>query len=541
MSEMVIDNKIKENKLGVMPIPKLLLTMSLPAIFSMLVLSLYNIVDSLFVAKVSGLALDAVSFAFPLQQIMLAFSLGVGVGTSTIVARRLGEKNKADADTLAQTGFKMAILTTIFFMILGSFLPKLFMQIFTANEQIVNMGTQYLTICMVCCFGSMIEILFSKVLQATGNMIIPMLSQLLGAVINIIFDPIFIFVCKLGIVGAGIATVLGQIISMIFVIVLASRRRHIIDMFFKNVKISFKKLKEIVRIGLPVMIMNAVSGIIVIIMNSIIIAYSTKAPSALGVYFKLQSFVFMPIFGLNQGALPIMSYNFGANQDKRYKQTFWLSIIVSLAIMAIGLVIFQLCPEWLIGLFENSTSEQEILEYAELLKVGTVTLKVISWSFLFAAVNIIVTTGYQSIGYGITSLLMSLLRQVIFILPLAILFGKLWGLDVLWWSYPLSDILVMLIFTPYYFFAVKKAFAKRKIAQAVPENQELENIADKAAIESNINDCLATEEALIVADTMGNESVEEGQSSNMSEECLDNIESCDAEKENSDNTIVWVE
>lgn len=464
MSEMVLENK-KENKLGIMPIPKLLLTMSLPAMFSMLVLSLYNIVDSLFVAKVSGFALDAVSFAFPLQQIMLAFALGIGVGTSTIVARRLGEKNKPEADILAQTGFKIAIVTTIFFMILGSFLPKLFLAIFTSDKQIIQMGTNYLTICMVCSFGMIIEILFSKVLQATGNMIIPMLSQLLGAIINLIFDPIFIFVCKLGIIGAGLATVLGQIISMIFVVILASKRRNIIDIFFKNIKIQFRKIKEIVRIGLPVMIMNAVAGIIVIIMNSIIVAYSPKAPSALGVYFKLQSFVFMPVFGLNQGALPIMSYNFGANQEKRFNQTFYLSIAISLVIMAIGLVVFQLCPEWLIGLFENSSNEQEILEYAELLAVGRVTLKVISWSFIFAAVNIIVTTGYQSIGYGFTSLLMSLLRQVIFILPLAILFGKIWGLDMLWWSYPLSDIFVMVIFTPYYFYAVKKAFKKRKQIQ----------------------------------------------------------------------------
>ena len=504
MSEMVVENKIKENKLGVMPIPKLLLTMSLPAMFSMLVSSLYNIVDSLFVAKVSGLALDAVSFAFPLQQIMLAFALGIGVGTSTIVARRLGEKNKQDADTLAQTGFKVAIITTLCFMILGSFLPKLFMMIFTDNQDIVNMGMQYLTICMVCSFGMMIEILFSKVLQATGNMIIPMLSQLLGAVINIIFDPIFIFVCKLGIIGAAMATVLGQIISMIFVVVLASKRRHVINLFFKNLKLSWKKLKEIVRIGLPVMIMNEVAGIIVIIMNSIIGGMNDKAPSALGVYFKLQSFVFMPVFGLNQGALPIMSFNFGANQEKRYKQTFLLAIAVSLVIMAVGLIVFQLCPEWLISLFENSSTEEEIAGYAKLLQVGTVTLKVISWSFLFAAVNIIVTTGYQSIGYGLTSLIMSLLRQVIFILPVAILFGKLWGLDVLWWSYPISDILVMVIFTPYYIFAVKKAFAKRIKNKETVLDSELNK--EFSVVESIAEQSLEQEQiALTAASTMNNE------------------------------------
>lgn len=463
-----MEKSLTQNKLGVMPIPKLLLTMSLPAIFSMLVQSLYNIVDSLFIAKVSGQALDAVSFAFPLQQIMLAFALGVGVGTNTIVARRLGEKNKQDADKLAQTGLKMAMICTVFFMIIGSFLPKLFMQIFSDNPNIVKMGSDYLTICMVCCFGMMIEITISKILQATGNMITPMLSQLLGAIINIIFDPIFIFVCDLGIVGAGIATVLGQIISMVFVIILASRKKDIINIFFKSLRIKASHIKEIVRIGLPVMIMNAVSGIIVILMNSIIVAYSPKAPAALGVYFKLQSFVFMPVFGLNQGALPIMSYNFGANNERRYKHTYILSTVVCLIIMALGMVIFQLFPEQLISLFENTKNEAEAMDYAELVKVGTVTLKVISYSFLSAAINIVVTTGYQSIGYGVTSLIMSLLRQVIFILPSAVLFGKWWGLDGLWYSYPFSDILTTIIFLPSYFYAYKKSFAKRRVEYEPP-------------------------------------------------------------------------
>ena len=315
----------------------------------------------------------------------------------------------------------------------------------------------------------------------------------------------------MGIVGAGLATVMGQIISMIFVVILASKRRHIIDLFFKDIKFGLKKIKEIVRVGLPVMIMNAVAGIIVIIMNSIIIQYSVKAPSALGIYFKLQSFVFMPVFGLNQGALPIMSFNFGANKEKRYKQTFLLSILVSLIIMAVGLIVFQLCPEWLISLFENSSSDAEIAGYAELLKVGTVTLKVISWSFLFSAVNIIVTTGYQSIGYGLTSLIMSLLRQVILILPIAILFGKLWGLDILWWSYPISDILVMVVFTPYYIYAYKKAFAKRlKVAGEIAKEESIvssSQIADNVIVENNsAEDCISISEnnleSAVVASTM---------------------------------------
>ncbi len=508
MSEIVLKENIKEDKLGVVSVPKLLAKMSLPAIFSMLIMSLYNIVDGLFVAKSSLDALEALNLAFPLQQIMLAFALGIGVGTSTIVARRLGEKNKPSADNLAQNGLKIAIVTTMIFMILGSFLPKLFMQIFTQKNSVVTMGTQYLTICMVCCFGMMIEITISKVLQATGNMIIPMLSQLLGAITNIVFDPIFIFVCDLGIIGAGIATVMGQIFSMIFVLILASRKRHVIDLMFKikhcrDIPISFKAFKEIVRIGLPVMIMNAVAGIIVIFMNKIISGYNPQATNALGNYFKLQSFVFMPVFGLNQGALPIMSYNFGANKEKRYMQTFLISLFVSLAIMTVGLIIFQLCPEFLISFYKN---ESDIEQYNQLVKVGVVTLRVISWSFLFAAVNIIVTTGYQAIGYGVTSLIMSLLRQVILILPLAILFGKfLGGLDVLWWSYPVSDAIVMIIFTPYYFFAYKKAFAKRrKIAEVYsPQSEALATTENNEESSKDV-----PLEALVVSDTIERESQE---------------------------------
>lgn len=483
-----MEKTLNQNKLGVMPIPKLLLTMSLPAIFSMLVQALYNIVDSLFIAKVSGQALDAVSFAFPLQQIMLAFALGVGVGTNAIVARRLGEKNKLDADKLAQTGVKMALLCAVFFMVLGSFLPRLFMQIFSDNQNIVKMGSDYLTICMVCCFGMMIEITVAKILQATGNMIAPMLSQLLGAITNIIFDPIFIFACNLGIVGAGLATVLGQIVAMIFVVILASKKRDIINIFFKKLSVEWSHIKEIIRVGLPVMIMNAVAGIIVISMNSIIVGYSAKAPAALGVYFKLQSFVFMPVFGLNQGALPIMAYNFGANNEKRYKHTYVLATIICLSIMAVGMTIFQLFPEQLISLFENTKTEAEAMEYAELVRVGVVTLKVISFSFLSAAVNIVLTTGYQSIGYGITSLAMSLLRQVVFILPSAILFGKWWGLEGLWYSYPFSDIMATLIFFPYYFYAYKKSFAKRR-AQFEPPILSLEPVplADTMDSDKEIN------------------------------------------------------
>lgn len=440
------------DRMGTAKIGKLLTVMSLPAIFSMLIQSMYNIVDGMFVAKVSQDALLAVSIAFPMQMIVLAFALGIGVGTNSIVARRLGEGNKEMADKHAQSGLFMAIIAMVFFMILGSFLPKLFMQAFSTNPEVVKMGTNYLTICMVCCGGMMIEMLISKTLQSTGNMLVPMLSQLIGAVTNIILDPILIFSCNLGVVGAAIATVTGQIFAMIFAIIMASKKKHIIHIFFHKFKIKAAYIGAIIKVGLPVMVMNAVGGFIVIIINSILKSYTEVAINAFGVYFKLQSFVFMPVFGLTQGALPILAYNFGADNIKRYKHTFYLTLIVAVLILCIGTAVFQLIPDLLMKLFDAD---------GDLLTIGAVALRNLSWCFIPAAFGIVATTAYQSIGYGFTSLLMSLMRQIALIIPAAILFGKWWGLDGLWYSYPFAEVVTVFIFIPYLIVAVNKAFRKR--------------------------------------------------------------------------------
>ncbi len=470
------NNKTNENKLGTMPIPKLLLTMAVPAIFSMLVLSLYNVVDSMFIAKVSDSALDAVTFAFPMQTIMLAFAVGLGVGANSIIARKLGEGNKEGANAIAKMGLLIAAVLASVFMILGTFFPSIFLSFFTSDAEIIKMGGQYLMVCMLGCFGMFIEILIAKSIQATGNMIVPMISQLIGAVTNIILDPIFIFVFDMGVVGAGLATIIGQISAMTFMIIVASKRRHVIDFFSKKSKLQGKNLGEIVKMGLPVMVMNSVAAIVVIFMNIILVQYHEKAPAALGIYFKLQSFIFMPVFGLMQGTLPILSFNYGANNISRYKKTFTLSLLVSLAVMFVGLIVFQFGTEFLMGMFSNKSSPEQIVEYEKLLEVGKVCLQMISWSFLPAAFNIVATTGFQSIGKSFISLLMSLLRQLLILIPVSMLLGYLFGLKWLWFSFAVAELVALAVFTPYYFYAYNKAF-KRRLTQSSQIDTE-ESIVD---------------------------------------------------------------
>lgn len=442
----------KFNKMGVKPVGKLLATMSLPAIFSMFVSALYNVVDSLFVARQSSAGLDALSIAFPLQMVALSVALGVGVGTNTIVARRLGEGNKEDANQFAQTGLLMAIVFGALFILIGGVTPKAFMQAFSTNPEVIKMGTNYLMICVMCTMFVTIEMTVSKTLQGTGNMIIPMISQLLGALINIALDPIMIFVLKLGTTGAAIATVVGQLCSMIFVLIMASRRSHIIQIFFKNFKLKWRRVSIILRVGAPAMIMNAVGGFTTMLMNGILAKFSEKAITVLGIYFKVQSFVFMPVFGLNQGALPILSFNYGANKQDRYKKCMLYAICVALFIMVLGTLLFQFAPEFILKLFN---AEEEVMT------IGVKAFKAISWIFVPAAIGIVVSTAYQSLGYGFTSLIMSLLRQVALTLPCAMLFGKLWGLDAIWYSYLIAELIPMLIFTPLLFFVAKRAFARK--------------------------------------------------------------------------------
>lgn len=443
----------RSEKLGTMPVGRLLATMSIPVIFSMLVQSLYNVVDSIFVSQIGENALTAVSLAFPLQMLIIAFAVGVGVGVNSLIARKLGEGDRDAASKTASNGIFLAIINGIVFMLIGLFATKFFMGLFSDDTTIVNMGTSYLSIVMIFSFGIFIEMACSRTLQATGDMIIPMISQLIGAISNIILDPILIFGLlgfpAMGIKGAAIATVLGQIFSMTFVLIMFKIRKHEVHIQIKGFKPEMSYIVDIYKVGLPAIVMNAVGSITTTFLNAILITFSSTAVAIFGIYFKLQSFIFMPVFGLTQGAMPIMGYNFGANNKKRFTHAFFLTALTSFVIMTFGMILFWVFPEQLLSLFNGSP---------ELIEMGVYVLRVLSICFIPAAFGIAISTMFQAIGHGFKSLMMSLLRQLIIIIPAAWIFAQWFGLDAVWFCFPLAEIISCIIFVPFAFVVMKKAF-----------------------------------------------------------------------------------
>lgn len=453
-----MENNISSSqKMGTMPIGPLLASMAIPAMFSMLIQSMYNVVDSIFVARIGENALTAVSLVFPMQMLVLAFSLGASVGANSLIARRLGEGKREEASAAATNGFFLAGMNYLIFLVAGIFISRPFLVLFSQDAGIVEMGTQYLTIVMVASFGMHIEMMGSKILQATGNMIVPMVSQIIGAVTNIVLDPIMIFGLlgcpAMGVAGAAIATVIGQIFAMIFVLVMYLFKEHDVHVSFKHFRPDGQIVRDIFKVGVPTMIMNAIGSVTTTGMNAILMVYSSTAVAVIGIYFKLQSFVFMPVFGLTQGAMPIMGYNFGANNKKRFMRTMNLSLIVASIIMVIGTAIFCLIPDKLLLLFDASE---------QMLSIGTVALRTIGFCFIGAAGGIIISTMFQAMGYGFNSLLMSLLRQLVLILPIGWLFGKLWGLDGVWFAYPTAEYICLLVFLPIAVSVVRKEFHKKE-------------------------------------------------------------------------------
>ena len=443
------------DKMRTMPVGKLLFSMAMPAIISMLVQSLYNVVDSIFVAQISENALVAVSVAFPLQMMIIALALGVGVGTNVLIARKLGEQRREEANIGANTGFVLALINTAICVFVGLFLVGPFVHLFTEDPEIVSMSITYLRIVMICSVGVMVELCCSRILQATGNMIVPMISQLMGAITNIILDPILIFGLfgfpKMGIAGAAIATVAGQLLSMFFVLTVLKVGTHEVEIAPWRHHPQWEKAKEIYRIGVPTLVMNAAGSVTTTALNSILMGFSATAVAVLGIYFKIQSFVFMPIYGLNQGSMPILSYNYGAKNKDRYATTLRLALITALAIMTVGTVLFWTMPEMLLKLFNGSDN---------MLKMGSYALRILALSFIPAACGITMTTMFQSLGKGLMSLIMSVLRQIGFIIPLAWVFGKMAGLTLVWFAYPAAEILHLVVFAPIALKSMKKSFAQ---------------------------------------------------------------------------------
>ncbi len=430
--------------------------MSLPAMLSMLVQALYNIVDTMFVSAYDPeYGLTALSVVFPMQMLLMAFAVGLGVGANVQIAKKLGEGRQADANSTAQTGIIMSLTASVIFIILGLTIVKPFVRAYADSSEVLEQGTTYLTIVMCLNSGMFVEICCSKVLQATGNMKIPMISQLIGAITNIILDPIFIFDWGLGmgVAGAAIATVVGQFTAMTFVLIIMFTKKHDVSIRLKGYRFNKRAVGEILTIGLPTTVMNAIGSVTTGTLNMIIKEYDGYI-AILGAYFKLQSFVFMPVFGLTQGALPIMSYNYGYGDRKRYNRTFKLAACIALGIMAVGTLLFQLVPRQLLGMFSVSDGVMES---------GVTALRRISLSFIPAALSIIITTTFQSLGKGINALLMSLLRQLGFIIPLAMLLKTVLGGSYVWFCYPIAEILVLAVFFPIILYSVKKMFGKKDV------------------------------------------------------------------------------
>ena len=431
-----------ENKMGTMPVNKLLVSMSLPMIASMLVQALYNVVDSVFVAQISENALTAVSLAFPIQSLMIAVSSGTCVGINALLSRSLGEKRQKEANLSAVNGVFLAFVSYLVFALMGIFGSHLFFASQTENREIVEFGTQYLTICLIFSFGIFMEMTFERIMQSTGRTIYSMVTQGTGAIINIILDPIMIFGLfgfpRLGIRGAAIATVTGQIIAMILAVWFNHKKNRDVQLSFKAFKPDGRIIAKIYEVGVPSIVMQSIVCIMTFGMNKILIMFSETAVSVLGIYFKLQSFIFMPIFGLNNGVIPIVAYNYGAGHKRRIMDTIKLSTFIAVGIMLIGLIIFQVFPEGLLKLFNASD---------HMLEVGVPALRIISTSFLFAGYCIILGSVFQALGNGVYSLIVSVARQLLCILPLAYVFARVAGLHAVWYSFPLAELISVTLTT----------------------------------------------------------------------------------------------
>lgn len=425
----------KENKMGVMPVPRLLISMSLPMMLSMLVQALYNIVDSIFVAQINENALTAVSLAFPIQSLMIAISAGTGVGINALLSRNLGEKNFEGANAAAKNGLFLALLNFILMALIGVFGSRAFFLLQTSAEQIVAYGTQYLTIVCLLSIGIFMQMTLERLLQSTGKTLYTMITQGIGAIINIIMDPILIFGLfgfpRLEVAGAAIATVAGQTVAVCLSVYFNCTKNKELNLDMKGFRPNGKIIATIYQVGIPSIIMQSIGSVMVFGMNKILLMFSSTAAAVFGVYFKLQSFIFMPIFGLNNGMIPIIAYNYGAQNKKRILATMRLSIALAVGIMAVGFLLFQLFPAQFLGFFDASE---------QMLEIGIPALRIISLSFIFAGYCIIIGSVFQSLGNGVYSLTVSAARQLLVILPVAYLFARLFGLSMVWWSIPIAEL-----------------------------------------------------------------------------------------------------
>lgn len=431
---------MQENKMGVMPIDKLIVSMSLPIMVSMLVQALYNIIDSVFVAMIDENALTAVSMAFPIQNLMIAVGVGTAVGVNALLARSLGEKDFDKVNAIAENAVFLAILSYAVFLIIGLFFAEPFYRSQTDIEEIVVYGKEYLTVCCCLSFGSFIQLMFERMLQATGKTIFTMFTQGIGAIVNIILDPILIFgllgLPAMGVAGAAVATVTGQIVAGILAVVFNQTKNHEVHIQLKGFRPSGAIIRQIYAIGVPSIVMQAIGSVMNYGMNRILLAFSSTATAVFGVYFKLQSFVFMPAFGLNNGVIPIMAYNYGAGNRERVTKTLKHCVAYAIGIMAIGLLLFQLFAKQLLMMFNASET---------MLTLGVPALRIISLSFILAGFGISCSSVFQALGKAVYSMFVSVARQLVVLLPVAFALAQLGDVNMVWWAFPISELVSAIV------------------------------------------------------------------------------------------------
>ena len=449
-----MSNTMKENKMGTMPVNKLLINMALPMMISMLVQALYNIVDSIFVARISEEALTAVSMAFPMQNLMIGVAGGVGVGTNALLSRALGEGRHEEADKMAVQGIFITACSYIIFLAIGLFFAREFFVIQGANEVIADYGYDYLSVILIVSFGCLFQMIFERLLQATGRTFYSMITQGTGAIINIILDPVLIFglfgAPKLGIVGAAVATVAGQIVAAVMAVIFNIKVNKEIHITFKGFRPSGKRICNILFIGIPSVIMMAIGSAMTFCMNKILVVFTSTAVAVFGVYFKLQSFAFMPIFGMNSGMVPIIAFNYGAKREYRVIQTLKLAVMYAEIIMILFMIAVQIFPVPMLSIFSASS---------DMIRMGVPALRTISISFIFAGICIICSSFFQALGSSIYSMLVSFVRQIIFLVPCAYIFSKTGNVNLVWWAWPIAELASVALSVFFFIRVRKKKFA----------------------------------------------------------------------------------
>ncbi|MGP1529044.1 MAG: MATE family efflux transporter [Treponema sp.] len=428
------------NKMGNMPILALIINMSLPMMFSMFIMALYNIVDSIFVAKIGENALTAVSLAFPVQNLMISFAVGTGVGVNALLSRRLGQGNQHDVNKTAMTGVFLALCNYVIFLIIGLMFMRLYLASQGVSDTIIVYGEEYLTVVFFMSFAAFLGITFDRLLQSTGHTIYTMYSQLSGVVFNIVFDPLLIFGIgpfpKMGIRGAALATVLGHTLGLLVSIFFNLKKNHEINFKIKNIIPEARIIAEIYKVGIPSILLSSITSVTTYFINIILAGFSSSAIAVYGVYFKLNSFIFMPVFGLNNGIVPIIAYNYGAKQKLRIITTIKDALILALGLMLLGTAIFELFPSQLLSLFDASEA---------MLSIGVPAMRIIACSFVGAAIGITLSSVFQAFGNAVYSMIATFVRQLVVLLPVSYLLSLSGNINTIWWSYLIAEVVSVLM------------------------------------------------------------------------------------------------